>query len=123
VDNHCFSRQRQDLDIIAEAIVQDSPRASVITYREFMEATMKPKCFPLSAVLLLIGGVPVAAGGYAFRVSPEMDPTPRIPVTVGIVRPTIDGVHRNQALASIGSGARTPWGPFASPFVSPLSAK
>lgn len=84
---------------------------------------MKPKGFSLSVALLILGGTPVYAGDYALRVDHGADQTPRIPVTIGIVRPTNEGVHRNQALASIGAGAQTPWGPFASPFVKPSETK
>jgi hypothetical protein len=88
-----------------------------------MEAAMKSKRFSLSVALLVAGGGSACAGGYALRVSPGVDVAPRIPVTVGVVRPTYEGVHRNQALASAQSGANTPWGPFASPFVVPPESK
>ena len=87
---------------------------------------MKPKGLSLSAALLSIlipGGTQVHTGDTDLHFSHVLDPTPRMPVTVGIVRPTNVGVHRNQALATISSGAQTPWGPFASPFVHPSEAQ
>lgn len=84
---------------------------------------MKPKGLSLRAALLILGGTPVYAGDAGSHISHGLDQTPRIPVTVGIVRPTNEGVHRNQALASVSSGVQTPWGPFASPFVSPSEGK
>lgn len=84
---------------------------------------MKPKCLSLRVAMMILGGTPVYAGEAGSRFSHGPDQTPRVPVTVGIVRPTNEGVYRNQALASVSSGVQTPWGPFASPFVGPSQGK
>jgi hypothetical protein len=96
-----------------------APQTRILVIRDH-GATMKPNGLSLSAALLSIlipGGTQVYAGDTNLHFSHVLDPMSRIPVTLGIVRPTNVGVHHNQALATISSGARTPWGPFASPFV------
>lgn len=74
---------------------------------------MRSKSFSLSCVILIAGGACACAGTLAWRTGVSRETSPRVPVTIGVVRPNPDGWRRVQAFASVA------WGAYASPFAQP----
>ena len=74
---------------------------------------MRSKSLSLSCVILVAGGASAGAGTLAWRTGGGHDAAPRVPVTIGVVRPAPESWRRVQALA------RVAWGAYASPFAQP----
>ena len=74
---------------------------------------MRSKSLSLSCVILIAGGASACAGTLAWRAGGIRESVPRVPVTIGVVRPNPDGWRRVQALASVA------WGAYTSPCTLP----